>query len=178
MVNIIVLGGTGPTGLALINEALSRRYTVIIYARSPQKLPPEITSNPFVIIVKGTLEEEDAIAHCFTIRRKDEGLPYNPESQTQSHPEPQSQPPAQPQDSNHIAADTDNDTIRIDAIVSALGPPVTGVHPRGHPLAQAYQRFIRIANLYGVNRFVVLGTASINDEFDKFDIRFKTLVFG
>lgn len=157
MVNVLVLGGTGPTGLAIINEALSRGYTVIIYARSPQKLPPEITTHPSVIIVAGALEDEEAISRCFTIHRTIESSELDGD---------QSQAPKK------------TEAIHIDAVVSALGPPVTGIHPSGNPLAKGYERFIRIGKQYGVNRFIVLGTASIKDEFDKFDLRFKTLVFG
>ncbi|KIM32419.1 hypothetical protein M408DRAFT_63120 [Serendipita vermifera MAFF 305830] len=136
--NILVLGGTGPTGLALINESITRKHHVIIFARSPQKIPQEISSHPSVVIVTGSLEDEEAIERAFT----------------------------------------DPTYIKIDAVISALGPPVMGIHPSGHPIAKGYARVARIGKEYGVSRFIVLGTASITDELDHFDARFKALVLG
>ncbi len=161
MVNILVLGGTGPTGLALINEAIARNHTVVIFARSPQKLPEEIRSHPSVVIVEGSLEDEEAIRRAFTAAHPTErrdGQEAGPELN-----------PTGGSESTHI---------KIDAVVSALGPPVTKIHPSGHPIAKGYERVVRIGKEYGVSRFIVLGTASIPDSADHFDARFKALVVG
>ncbi|PVF98559.1 NAD(P)-binding protein [Serendipita vermifera] len=156
MVNVLILGGTGPTGLALIDEALSRNYNVVIYARSPQKLPEDVKSHPCVIIIKGSLEDEEMLAKAFEAE-----LPAN-----QSH------------DEGTNPDSTTSQKLNIDAVISALGPPVKWIHPAGHPLAKGYERVVRIAKEKGVRRFIVLGTASNKDEHDKFDLRFRTLVFG
>jgi len=59
---LLVLGGTGPTGIALITEALSHSHLVVVYARSPGKLPESITSNPSVTIVEGQLTDVDQLS--------------------------------------------------------------------------------------------------------------------
>jgi len=61
MVHVVVFGGTGPSGQCVIEEALSRNYTVTIYARNPSKLPSDITSSSSVSIVKGDLTDREAI---------------------------------------------------------------------------------------------------------------------
>jgi putative NADH-flavin reductase len=65
---VVILGGTGPTGILLIEEALAAKHTVVVYARSPQKLPPHLTaqqqqqqSDPQITIVKGELEDAEAL---------------------------------------------------------------------------------------------------------------------
>lgn len=159
--NILVLGGTGPTGLALINESITRKHHVIIFARSPQKIPQEISSHPSVVIVTGSLEDEEAIERAFTV-------PYP----TQGHETTENR------EEDNTPKTQDPTYIKIDAVISALGPPVMGIHPSGHPIAKGYARVARIGKEYGVSRFIVLGTASITDELDHFDARFKALVLG
>jgi putative NADH-flavin reductase len=61
MKQITIFGGTGPSGQCIIEEALSRNYTVTVYARNPSKLPENITSSPSVTLVKGSLSDIDAI---------------------------------------------------------------------------------------------------------------------
>jgi len=58
---ILILGGTGASGLALIYKALEvyPAGTVVVYARSPQKLPDDIAQHRSVTIVKGELDELD-----------------------------------------------------------------------------------------------------------------------
>jgi len=58
---ILVLGGTGAIGLLLIQEAIAADHIVVIYARSPQKLPESISLHKNVVIVKGELEDSDAL---------------------------------------------------------------------------------------------------------------------
>lgn len=61
---VLVLGGTGPVGILVIEEALVASHTVVVYARSPQKLPESITSNPNVVVVKGDLTDAEALDHA------------------------------------------------------------------------------------------------------------------
>jgi len=63
--HFLILGATGSSGLLTVQLALGRRHSVTIYARSPHKLPEEITSNPLVTVVKGELTQEDAFESCF-----------------------------------------------------------------------------------------------------------------
>lgn len=64
MPHLCVFGGTGPSGQCVIEEALSRKYTVTIFARTPSKLPSNITSSPSVTIVEGTLSNHEAISQA------------------------------------------------------------------------------------------------------------------
>ena len=64
MPHLCVFGGTGPSGRCVIEEALSRNYTVTIFARTPSKLPTNITSSSLVTIVVGTLSNRNAISQA------------------------------------------------------------------------------------------------------------------
>lgn len=63
---VLVLGGTGAVGLAFIDACLAQQHKVVIYARSPQKVPQEIQDNPLVSIVKGELSDEAALKAAMT----------------------------------------------------------------------------------------------------------------
>lgn len=56
--HLLILGGTGPCGQLLIEEAIGFTHSVAILARSPEKLPKSITSNPQVTIFEGQLTDE------------------------------------------------------------------------------------------------------------------------
>jgi len=57
---VLVLGGTGPSGQMIIRECLLADHTVVIYARSPEKLPEDIANDRTnVVIIKGSFEAED-----------------------------------------------------------------------------------------------------------------------
>jgi putative NADH-flavin reductase len=64
MPHLCVFGGTGPSGQCVIEEALSRNYTLTIFARTPSKLPETIRSSPSVTIIKGTLSDRNAISQA------------------------------------------------------------------------------------------------------------------
>ena len=66
MPHLAIFGGTGPSGQCVIEEALSRKYTVTIFARTPSKLPSSITSSPSVTVIQGTLDDRDAITRAVT----------------------------------------------------------------------------------------------------------------
>jgi len=66
MPHLAILGGTGPSGQCLIEEALSRNHTLSLLVRTPSKLPSSITSHPAVTVVQGSLSDREAITQ--TIR--------------------------------------------------------------------------------------------------------------
>jgi hypothetical protein len=61
---ILVLGATGPTGILLVREALAApwKHTVVLYVRSPEKIPEDISTHPAVTVVKGELDDVHAIS--------------------------------------------------------------------------------------------------------------------
>jgi putative NADH-flavin reductase len=59
---VVILGGTGPSGILLIEEALAAKHTIVVYARSPQKLPAHLSKHPEITIVKGELQDVTALA--------------------------------------------------------------------------------------------------------------------
>jgi hypothetical protein len=61
---IALLGGTGPSGRALITEALGRGDEITIFARSPSKLDSNLRSNSHVTIVEGTIDDEAALGRA------------------------------------------------------------------------------------------------------------------
>jgi hypothetical protein len=62
--HILVLGGTGAIGLLLIRELLASQanHTLVVYARSPNKLPDDLTSHDRVKVAKGELMDRDAMS--------------------------------------------------------------------------------------------------------------------
>lgn len=137
MMRILILGATGPTGILLIRQALQdyQSCTIILYVRSPEKIPDDLTSNPSIIIIKGQLDDHDALSKAM------EG---------------------------------------VTVVLSALGPSVKRgpFHPSGTPLAHAYTHIIDAMKQHGVKRLICLGTASITDPADKFNLAFSILVKG
>ncbi|KAH9066964.1 NAD(P)-binding protein [Lactarius deliciosus] len=59
---VVILGGTGPSGILLIEEALAAQHTIVVYARNPQKLPVHLSKHPEITIVKGELQDAAALA--------------------------------------------------------------------------------------------------------------------
>lgn len=68
---ILVLGGTGPAGICLLRELLHRNHTVIAYARSPSKIPSDLSSHPLLSVTKGEMNDlptfSSAIKGCSTV---------------------------------------------------------------------------------------------------------------
>ncbi|KAI0273179.1 NAD-P-binding protein [Russula aff. rugulosa BPL654] len=58
---VVVLGGTGPCGILLIEEALAAKHIIVIYARNPQKLPAHLNEHPDITIIKGELEDSKTL---------------------------------------------------------------------------------------------------------------------
>jgi putative NADH-flavin reductase len=134
---ILVLGATGPTGILLIRQALFdyKSCTIVLYVRSPEKVPGDLSNNPSIVVIKGQLNDHDALSKAM------EG---------------------------------------VVVVLSALGPSVKKgpFHPSGTPLANAYLDVIEIMRQHKVKRLICLGTASITDPADKFNLAFSILVNG
>ncbi|KAF8197921.1 hypothetical protein BJ912DRAFT_50007 [Pholiota molesta] len=60
---ILILGATGPSGLCLVRKSLSvyPDAAIILYVRSPQKIPTGLATNPAITIREGTLNELDKV---------------------------------------------------------------------------------------------------------------------
>ena len=58
---IVILGGTGPSGILLIEEALAAKHVIVVYARSPQKVPTHLNKHPDITIIKGELEDSKTL---------------------------------------------------------------------------------------------------------------------
>jgi len=61
---LLILGGTGPAGLQVIQQALAANHVLVILARSPQKLPQDIADHPSVTVIKGELTDAEAISQA------------------------------------------------------------------------------------------------------------------
>ncbi|EPS93806.1 NAD-binding protein [Fomitopsis schrenkii] len=62
--HLLILGGTGPTGLKVVEEALAASHTLVIYARSPGKVPDAIATDPAVTVVEGQLTDAEALTRA------------------------------------------------------------------------------------------------------------------
>ncbi|KAJ7275420.1 NAD(P)-binding protein [Mycena haematopus] len=147
---ILVLGSTGPTGILLVREVLETydQSTIVLYVRTPEKLPEDLKQNLNCIVIQGQLDDDDALSKAL------EG---------------------------------------VDIVLSALGP-AQFTHSSGTyhliqsqfsisilpdtPLAHAYERIIRLMKIHGVNRLLALGTASIEDSSDHFNVAYYSMVKG
>ncbi|GBE78487.1 NAD-P-binding protein [Sparassis latifolia] len=59
---LLILGGTGLCGHLLIRDALTASHTVVVYARSPEKLSNDFATNPAVTVIKGDLTDVDGLS--------------------------------------------------------------------------------------------------------------------
>jgi nucleoside-diphosphate-sugar epimerase len=59
---VLVLGGTGPAGLCVLRELLYRHHSIVAYARSPSKIPTDLSSNPRLAIVKGEMNDYETFS--------------------------------------------------------------------------------------------------------------------
>lgn len=58
---IVILGGTGPSGILLIEEALAAKHIIVVYARNPQKLPAHLNKHSDITIIKGELDDSKTL---------------------------------------------------------------------------------------------------------------------
>ncbi|KAG4420215.1 hypothetical protein IFR04_006691, partial [Cadophora malorum] len=59
---VLVFGGTGPAGICLLRELVYRKHAIIVYARSPSKIPSELAANPLVEVIQGDLSNHSALS--------------------------------------------------------------------------------------------------------------------
>jgi putative NADH-flavin reductase len=59
---ILVLGGTGPAGICLLRELVHRSIPTVAYARSPAKIPAELTSSRHLEVIAGEMDDEEALS--------------------------------------------------------------------------------------------------------------------
>jgi len=59
---ICLLGGTGPTGLIFLEKAVEKGHKVVVFARTPSKIPAKWHSHENVSIVEGYLWDEDLLS--------------------------------------------------------------------------------------------------------------------
>ncbi|KAH9484986.1 hypothetical protein JR316_0001890 [Psilocybe cubensis] len=59
----LILGATGPSGVLLIRKTLEvyPDSTIIVFARSPNKIPEDLRNNGSLTIVKGTFDDLDEL---------------------------------------------------------------------------------------------------------------------
>lgn len=55
--NVLILGATGPLGLAIVREALLHNLHPTLFVRNPAKLPEDITSHPDVTVCPLTIQK-------------------------------------------------------------------------------------------------------------------------
>ncbi|KAJ7456620.1 NAD-binding protein [Mycena latifolia] len=60
----LIFGSTGPTGLLVVREVLTafEGCVVVLYVRSPDKIPEDLSTNPSCIIVQGQLDDMDSLS--------------------------------------------------------------------------------------------------------------------
>lgn len=61
---LLILGGTGPAGLQIIQQALAANHVLVILARSPQKLPNDVSTHPSVTVIEGPLTDAEVISNA------------------------------------------------------------------------------------------------------------------
>ncbi|EIW77335.1 oxidoreductase [Coniophora puteana RWD-64-598 SS2] len=139
---VLILGATGRCGTLFVREALAASHSVVVYVRSPEKLPADLASHPQVTVHKGTLDDASALSRA---------LSGSIGAQDNSNQD-QTQPPTP-----------------VDAVLSALGPRTNMLnpHPAGEPLGHAHSLLIRLMKDAGVRRLIALGTPTIDDPLDK-----------
>ena len=59
--HVLILGATSATGILLVQELLTAGHTIVIYARSPNKLPEDLKSNPTVTVVEGQINDREGV---------------------------------------------------------------------------------------------------------------------
>jgi len=60
----LILGATGPSGILIVRKTLEV-YTdasIVIFARSPQKVPEDLAQNSAITLIKGELTDLDALS--------------------------------------------------------------------------------------------------------------------
>ncbi|KAL4875457.1 mediator complex subunit 27-domain-containing protein [Aspergillus karnatakaensis] len=66
---ILVLGGTGPTGICLLRELVFRNLETVVYARNPSKIPEDLASSPLLEIIKGEMHDRTTLSPAIASSR-------------------------------------------------------------------------------------------------------------
>ncbi|KAK7468627.1 hypothetical protein VKT23_003131 [Stygiomarasmius scandens] len=63
---LLILGATGPVGILLTREALDtlKDVSLVLYVRSPEKIPQDISSNTAVTIINGQLSNLELLSQA------------------------------------------------------------------------------------------------------------------
>jgi len=66
IMRFLILGGTGPVGIEVIRRALQVHPTcsIVLYVRSPDKVPSDVTKHPSVTIIHGELSDREGLARA------------------------------------------------------------------------------------------------------------------
>ncbi|KAJ7756482.1 NAD-binding protein [Mycena maculata] len=61
---LLILGSTGPIGILLVREALAafEGSAIILYVRSPEKIPEDLKTNPRCVVIEGQLDDMAALS--------------------------------------------------------------------------------------------------------------------
>ncbi len=59
--HFLLLGGTGICGLIFTRAALEAGHSITLYARTPSKIPTELSSNAHLSIIQGELTDEEGL---------------------------------------------------------------------------------------------------------------------
>ncbi|KAI9891856.1 MAG: hypothetical protein M1814_002421 [Vezdaea aestivalis] len=62
---ILILGGTGATGILTVEGAINAGYDVTVLVRSPEKLGSTLSSSPKLRIIKGSFSDTNTLADAF-----------------------------------------------------------------------------------------------------------------
>lgn len=55
---ILVLGGTGPSGINVLRELIHRKLSAVVYARNPSKIPDDIRQNSYLEVGHGKADAQ------------------------------------------------------------------------------------------------------------------------
>jgi len=139
---ILILGATGPTGLAVVREALARGYIAVAYVRTPSKIPAELAANKRLKV------------YVYAQSLCELNIAYLRLTQVV-------------QGELSSVADLSAALKEVDSVVSLLGPNKLR-HPPSHHLSLYYPRIFDAMREAGVHRISALSTVSLKDPADKF----------
>lgn len=136
---LLIFGGTGPSGIALIRKTLEvyPSSTIHLYVRSPHKVPVDLAQHTSISIICGEITDLDSVEAALLCR-----------------------PTTVDKD--------DEDTQPVDVVLSALGP-TGPFHSPNRPFSKFYESLMGLMSKHSVRRLIILCTASYSDPQDKFN---------
>ncbi|KAJ3822316.1 NAD-P-binding protein [Lentinula raphanica] len=92
---VLILGATGPVGISLSQEILSsiQDSTLVLFVRSPQKVPDDLSSNSRVTVITGQLTDIESLtkamegvdAVCSALGPSVKKVPFHPSGEPLAH---------------------------------------------------------------------------------------------